>query len=281
MADYRISSSASNAIGKLIAKESSYIGAAAMKAVSAGSRGSMNLVRVLASGLEQQMSDGSDLRKVHEEVAANMRQAVKSSFEQTVKSRPGQYRGGQNRISDGVLKRAITDPSMAVGTEEGIDFVNERKLDTEARHWKRLNFGALGTAQSGRTAKSYPLRFDGVTLFRVGFSDQSRPAFSLPPGAFSSPEGVFQPHDSTRTGMDRFYPGGVGTRLRIPTRGIKPREFLDAGLRRMVEDLPVAYMTMIEGWLDDAEKSVKLPPVVNVQAGFGRDSLGRFMQANP
>lgn len=287
MASYRISSSETGAFGRIISKESSNITTGAMKAVSGGTRGANNYARILAQGLYKGLSDKGQLTKIHEDVAAAMRQAVKSSFEQTVHSKPGQYREGQNRISGGALKRAISNPSMAIGTAEGIDFVDEGRLDKEAIHWRRLNFGALGTKVPGRNPADLvvPFRFDDITLFSLAFKDTSRPAFSLPPGMFKSSTGERRDFDPERRGMDQFYPGSLyplmGREHWTKTSGIKPREFLNAGLERMAKNLPVAYENMIDGWLADAEKAMQVEPSFNVRAGWGRNKLGQWSQSGP
>jgi hypothetical protein len=294
----------------IIARTNTNITDGSVKVMNVGTRGAMNMARILGTGLQKEMQDKSELKKVHRDVAAMMRDSVKSSFERTVRSRAGQYRMGQNRISGGRLKTAIMSRSLAIGTEEGIFFVDEQRLDKEAKHWRRLNFGAKGTAITGRTPSRFPLRFDDVTLYTVGFPDESRPSFTLPPGYFQSPEGGRVPFQRSRSGMDQFFPvtkkthpsegnkvsstfqnsvvtkafsgGRAGGRRGIPTRGIKPRNFMDAGLKRMVKELPPAYTRMVKGWLEDAEKSIQLPPIVNVRAGLGQNATtGRITQANP
>lgn len=280
-------------LGALIKRQNTNITLASVKVVNGGTRGAMNMARILANGLKQQMQDKSELTKVHQRVANNMRDSVKSSYEQTVLSKPGQYRMGQGRISGGRLKAAIMNRNLAVGTAEGIFYVDEHRLDREAKHWRRLNFGAVGTAVTGRQAQRFKFRFDDVTLYTVGFPDEARPAFSMPPGIFEDASGEKVGRSVSRAGQDAFIwiRGGknmaAGVRKIVDppvpiTRGIKPRNFLDAGLRRMVRDLPPAYNRMVKGWLADAEKSIKLPPIVNVRAGLGQDPIsGWITQANP
>lgn len=261
----------------IINRSGTDIAAAAASAVNGGSRGANNLVRILAVGLGKNMGNPKEMRKAHVDVAKAMRQSVKSSYEQKVKSRPGEYRVGENRISGGALKRAIMDENLAVGTIEGINYVDEHRLDVEAAHWRRLNFGAKGTAVSNRKATRYPFRFDDVTLYTVGFRDQSRPAFSMPPGFFQDGGGDKVDRSPSRRGQDQFIWVRGGANMSpavrniidgpVPvTRGIESRNFLDAGLRTLTELLPPRYMTMVEGWLDDAKKSVQLPPMERVNA---------------
>lgn len=289
MANYLISSAAETAINNLIKQHSTNIRQAAVSCAAGGTRGAMNYVRIVAAGLEKELGNPADLQKVHARVAEDMRAAVKNSFEQTVKSHPGSYRAGENRLSGGMLKRAVMSSSLAIGTAEGIDYVDADRLDEEAAHWRRLNFGAYGTEVAGRKTEVFQFRFDDIVLFSVGFKDRPRPAFSMPPGRFFNAEGDLVAHSSSRftgsgvsrTGMDRFYPGG-GRGNKVPiTRGITARNFLDAGLERMVRDLPIAYTTLVDSWLDDAVTSAKLPPKVNVRVGLGRNSLGQITQANP
>ncbi len=273
--------SAYGSLNAMIRGASTDIHFASAAAVRGGTRGSMNLVRVLSEALEKRIGDPSDLQKIHSNVAAGMRQSVKSSFEQSVKSYTGTYRVGQNRISGGALKRAITSDSLAVGTPTGIDFIDQGRLDTEAAHWRRLNYGAFGTRVKDRQVTKRPFKFDNVILYTIGLTDSPRPAFGMPPGRFTTTEGKRISYEPSRRGLDKFSPGGGGRRPIPVTGGIRARNFLDAGIVRLTTDLPPAYTRLVKSWLNDAGKSGSLKNTsVRIRAGV-HDRQGRFTSIAP
>lgn len=228
------------------------------QAVRGGVRGATNSVVAAAVAFNNLKGNEAEMLDMHRQVANSMRRAMLTSFGQTVtanKTFGGRfYRVGQNRYSGGTLKRALQDPGMAVATARGISYVNQTKLNAEARHWQRLNFGALGTEVHNRPARQFRFLFDDVTVFTLRFRAGPRPAFFLPVGMFITPEGTRVGRSSARTGLDMFQPTKKQVAV-FPTRGIEARNFLDAGLAPLAVELPAMYLQKFHAWFRQGNKA--------------------------
>jgi hypothetical protein len=164
------------------------------------------------------------------------------------------------RYANGALLRAIGAPDFFEASAKGLKFINEDRLNREAKHWRRLNFGTAG----GNTV-SPPREFrldwgkllEAASPISVGLTPDIRPAFRIPRGVWISP-GVFYPMSeiagvgrtgavvsvvgsrSSRGGFRR--PGRVSPRQHLkesgrPTRGIASTNFLDAGVAAIARNL--------------------------------------------
>ncbi len=145
-----------------------------------------------------------------------------------------------------------------------------RRMNQEARHWARLNAGAgpIGQGSRGR----FPVRWSNLVVASLGLDMDARPAFFLPRGYWFSPgEGLVSPN-AGRTGKDEFYPQGTspggpfshlrsrrrldgkkagghegpGLARRRPSKGIRGRQFLDAGVARIGQELGPTYERLYE-----------------------------------
>lgn len=286
-------------------------------AAAAGTRGSVDGVRAIASGFGQNMNNPKDMLDVHTKVANMAKESVRRSFSRSMTSTAGHYRvGGRGdknpvtrggfltRYSGGSLRRAIFAESLARPTPEGIQYVDEDRLTKEAAHWARINFG---TKPYERQRSKYRMVFDGRVVDTLGFNVGSRAGFFVPPSYWKSPEsGKRVAAGANPPGTDQLFlargkknkdgaQGSLFTRRgstvntfkrdaqgvlqvassrpertgldRKPSRGIKPHEFLDAGLRTMAIELPLAYQGLLDSWYSDAVKNAKLPPRVVVRPG--------------
>lgn len=158
----------------------------------------------------------------------------------------GPYRAGDDRYS-GALGKALRSESMWRATPYGLYFINRDVLDKEARHWRRLNFGAGAGGKEGITAPGhFPVSGLGMMM---GLAPDPRPPFRIPPGYWIG-QGTFQSPSTERVGQDAFYlarHGGLVAGSRSAalaqsagrlsrsgmTRGIASRNFLDPAIRRI------------------------------------------------
>lgn len=213
---------------------------------------------VLASGVYD-----ADVAAHHRRMGERAQQAVLSSYDQTVtrRKRPASrypYRadaaGKNRRYAGGALRRALADSSFYEASPRGLAIINRRTLNTEARHWARLNAGAGGLGEGSR--RRYEIRASNLVIGTLGLDMAPRPAFGVPPGYWlnRSEGGTFRgvgatfaegtpaskrtlqnASDPGRVGLDEFYP--TRRRPKRVTRGIEARNFLDAGVARIAEDL--------------------------------------------
>lgn len=157
----------------------------------------------------------------------------------------GQYRVGEDRYSGGALGRALSSPQQYRATPFGLYFINVQLLDAEARHWRRLNFGAgAGGAEGIENPGEFPVTGMGLIL---GLEPDRRPGFTMPRGFWLNGGKRVAP-SMDRVGEDSFYvargaglnqSGGFGIRPdagRI-TRGIASRNFLDPPVRMIASRL--------------------------------------------
>ena len=211
------------------------------------------------SVLSKKIGGRQDMQKANTEIATKMRVAIVDSYQNrvTARERFTPYRIGQNRFSGGALGRALGSPSMAVARADGIDFVDDALLDSQAAHWYRLNFGAGAKATQLYTGRPVRVKL-GRNLGSIRMND--------PPSApFSMPFGLWERGQTGRS--PGFYP--LRRALVVPTEGIAGRRFLDAGLHAFAREFPPAYEALVEKWVTEAHNAAKGPLA-------GSSALNRF-----
>jgi len=200
--------------------------------------------------------------KMFKELAQAGVRSMRSSYGQVVTAREGaasrtHYRAGTGRDAGGKMVQALSSPDFYTATSRGMEWGNIQLLDDTARQWHRLNFGAGGRAGGG--SKSYEVAGAGIS---IGLQDGPSPSFSMPAGMWIGSDGSRHRPDASRRGLDAFYPRrSVHGASNLPThpdlnpaaisrqeassgsietRGIKGRHFMDAGVRRIARELPLA-----------------------------------------
>ena len=208
------------------------------------------------------------------------------------------YRAGQGRFAGGVLLQALGSADFFEATPNGLAWGNIAALDAAARHWHRIAFGAGGRGAGG--SAHYPVTFKGLASIALGYDETPSPGFSMPAGVWISGEDGSRVQAGRHpNGSDAFYPVRVnntveiskeaspgrfgqlvrsqsvsltrnGTRIRQqgrpeglrPTRGIQGKDFFNAGVRRIANDLPKViddYVDSIFGsWTAAAKKRTRL-----------------------
>lgn len=263
-------------------------GLAAMTSQTLRSAGGQGLNRLFRDSADSLVRASDTLRLSHtnsylaemwQRIGKNAQRSMVQSFGQLVTAREGpasasHYRAGEGRLANGILLRALGRSDFFTATSDGLDFGNRAMLDSEAKHWHRVNFGAAGRGQG--STKQFNINFAGAVSGSIGFDEGPSPAFSLPAGVWIGANGQRVKSGSSPNGTDMFFPqrkvlldaGGakVGTvnvrpkgilgapnRLR-PSRGIRGKNFMDAGLRRIASDVPEAFNdfldTFLEPWQD-------------------------------
>lgn len=173
------------------------------------------------------------------------------------------------RYAGGALLRALQAPDMWQATPNGLRFLNTQRLDQEARHWRRINFGA-GAAHGSPPAR-YNVEWDGMVVTAMGLQPDPRPAFRMPRGLWLGEGGArIKPGQRGR----EFYPrgeaptgAGQGRLMRgRMTRGIAASNFVDASVRRIARELPNTYIHYYRLYVDRVAKSQGRGGQVNVSA---------------
>lgn len=226
---------------------------AATEATEGTARGPLALAEVFRRGINP-----SARQTMFEYLGGRFQQAVIGSFSATRKG-PSGYRQVARRpknvrFAGGRLLRALQSATFFEARPDGLRLVNTTELDTAARQWARLAFGALPAGRGSQ--RTFAVRWSNLTVAALGLEEGPRPAFGIPRGYWWNGEVV-------RAGGsgDEFYPFGEGPRPQLrsrsggvratprgrlkPTRGIAARNFFDAGYARIAEDLPPAYEALL------------------------------------
>lgn len=215
-----------------------------------------------------QGSDPGLFQDAHHDIGASALRSAQQGFRNRRFRRPaGSYRAGQDRLS-GRLSSALSGPGHVRATANTLEVINQGLLDREAAHWRRLNFGAgQGSREGLHAPESFPINWAGVAVGVLALDYDPRPGFTVPRGYWipGGGESGNRPN-AGRLGLDQFFlsgrratedvPGrasmvkGMGIRGRAAgpvkraTKGIASSNFLDAGIRRVANELPRAYATI-------------------------------------
>lgn len=183
------------------------------------------------------------------------------------------YRASQ-RYSGGRLRRALNSPLQATAAVNGVSFLNETLLDTVAKQWARLNFGAGPRANSAPRgfggavrAPDLSLKFFDAVLAESGVATGKLVHPYGPKGAFKIPTGLWldrgpsvQAPNMARRGQDAFFPSNniyealkkarkenKGKDIRLKnyqigkiTQGVAAWGFIEAGLSSLSRNFPAA-----------------------------------------
>lgn len=238
------------------------------------------------------------LETAYGDVGRQANTAVAARYRRTKgRSGAGAYRanasGKYKRDAGGKLGRALTSENMFLAGPDGISYVNMPFLDSQARQWYRLNFGAgpRGVA-SQRPASKRVIFFGEQTNLDVGLQGLGPSAsFSMPGGLFTNGQGQAIPFNPARRGKDRFDPGSYlkgrpnvlsrssGVKLKqIQTQGIAAQNFLDAGTDVIARGMPAVTTKFIRGILQEsfAAGGAKGAPA---RAGLDTKNIERLLTA--
>jgi len=193
----------------------------------------------LAEQFRHTVRDAGRLQEVNTALAIHMRRGVIDAYTRNVlavRSAPV-YRVGENRFSGGALLEALSAPSMVEASPRGISFIDDELLDSQARHWYRLNFGALPASESIVAPKPI-VRFGRGRAIRLTHLSAQQPS-----GPFRVPElPATRGHFKGDGSFYPFYnPGGVRVSGEFSKRGIGARRFLDEGLVAFAREFRPVY----------------------------------------
>lgn len=212
-------------------------------------------------GFSRRIGNKSDIGYTNRTLAEKMHNAVLDKYDEQTFGNPHSGRTS-NRLA-GKLRPALAKRSNVVSAKgQQIRMINVPRLDAEAAHWARMNFGvtessnrrAIGPGSEGIRPTRSPKISVNIDFFgEIGKESVRLPfgpsdPYSLPKGFFQDDNGKGKFHDPRRRGQDQFFPGNVGKR--VGTRGQKPGRFLEAGLRSFAKNVGPAYKKQIQDWFD-------------------------------
>ncbi len=212
----------------------------------------------ISQAFKQSTADPARRTEMFRKLGQDAQRSVSSSYGQFVTRQEGpasrtHYRQGEGRLANGVMRRALNNAQFFTASPDGLVFGNTAMLDREAKHWHRLAFGA-GDRGEG-SFEVYDVTLEGLTIAALGFNETESPAFYMPYGLFTDPTtgGVINAGKVARGGS-QFKPSrpAPGRPKWFKTKGIQGKPFLEAGLRRLARDLPVALEVYGEQLADEA-----------------------------
>jgi hypothetical protein len=178
-------------------------------------------------------------------------------------SGPKTIRDSKNamRYAGGKLGKALKDPNMMLATWEGVSYVNVPYLDTVAKQWYRLNFGAQGSNDANsRPHGRHTIKFFGEAISAISLQELGpSKAFRIPTGFFVDVGGAKREFvagtDYNLKEYKRGKTGWEGQRNFVKpqiTKGIAGWAFLDAGAKQLADSLGDGYTVLWREWLDEA-----------------------------
>lgn len=224
----------------------------------------------VARGFES--DDASTRQKLFQEMGEAAQRSMVSAYGSLVTAREGpasatHYRAGQGRIAGGIVARTLNDPDFFTATSLGLEWGNKELLDSAAAQWHRLNFGAGGGGDEG---EEFPVHFGGGEGTALSIDEEASKGFVMPKGIWLTNEGEHVGGGANPAGSDQFFPqsrpitdakgnvrGGINIRPdavagRANAAKIEGKHFMDAGIRRIAEDLP----QVMQQYADDRYKGL-------------------------
>jgi len=220
----------------------------AASTVSSIDRGGANFRR-LVELLGDENRDQEAIANVHKGIAQIMREATVSAYQENVlahRAAPSYRKGDPQRDAGGALLRALRSQSMAVGDAEGISFVNMALLDSVARQWARLNFGAspgIGNTQGKFARPGARIRFGGGEGRTLRFAEGPGAPVVIPKGFFNEKNQFFP-----SKGTGNKWPKNIRIvpEKKVSEVGIGARRYLEAGLAALGNNYGAAFRTYFE-----------------------------------
>lgn len=236
-----------------------------------------NLIEAYA----ENATNKSALRDINQTLAYGMQQAALAAYKENVlqEAAAPSYRGDDaDRYAGGKLLDALGNPSMAIGSTEGIGFINVGLLDQTAKQWSRLNFGASpgqGFTGGERPAVAARIQFGSNQGFTLTLGGGMGSGFNVPQrgsGYFTNAGQFFLGFPGGRNpGNGRFQStGGFGgneipiVQGRRSQHGIAPRRYLDQGLIFLAEAFGPAYISFFNDALTEAVSETRASIISNV-----------------
>jgi hypothetical protein len=227
-----------------------------------------------ASGESARADLDKIIATVNKNVAESTQKKMVSAYSAGKKRGRKPYRfadeGRMRRYSDGRMKKGLESDAFIRSTGTGI-FINLSVLDTYAKQWARLNFGAL--PRGSRDVKD-----ERIKLFRSALSDSpslsrigARPGFRLPPtrkavavgsdkalASTPNPRSLAQSQAGPYIYLYPYKTAGLSKRKfdSRATKGIQGWRFIDQGIAHMNKQYGKELTKGLNQWIKQVDKGV-------------------------
>lgn len=215
--------------------------------VEAGRTIKDELTRKFFKALNLNLIPATRLETANLHLARTAQNAVTQGWKATLPAKSPDYRRGpdpkKNRLSQ-LLGPALASSSMLAGTtNRTISFINIQTLNTEARHWYRVNYGAYGPKVNLKRPKAFPVKVGGKTLFELHDPHRPAPNSWLPRGYIAEGRHYFEP----KKGPADVHGGGSRSAV-----------FTDLGFASLATNFGPTYRAMFISYIDEAGVKAKL-----------------------
>lgn len=204
------------------------------------------VLQAMAEAINSGLKSRRSFENAHKTLAASAMEATLNAYAANVEAEgPPPYRENSPSRMSGGMRRALEDPGMYRGTFSGVYLFSRKILDSNARHWYRLNSGVVGYGGSrGERFNTSPssLNVGGGNIGMIGLNLPVDPKPMYMPRGYFTPEGAFYPKPAPAD---------------IPTKGIQARRFLEAGAEAVAIELPVVYEDLLRKLLKTAAQTGK------------------------
>lgn len=220
-----------------------YLPHAMAKAVGGATvNGASPLTQAVYAAVGKGIPDRLMLR-ANKALAQDAQRAIVAGWRSRLPLKSWGYRAGSDPNHDrlsGKLGDALASDAMTKGTSpRGISFLNVGVLNSEARHWYRVNYGAQGPVVGAvRRAKSYPVMVEGHTIQIL--RDEHQPA----PMSFLPRRFVFE-------GATYFAPRRGPADVR--GGGHRPALFTELGFREVAQNADRVYRATFRTFVNEQE----------------------------
>lgn len=200
-------------------------------------------VNALAQAMGQRAIPRAQLGEINQGIARRAQSAVVNGYRSRL---PRRSTGGD---LSGRLSSALSSPAMTAATNDHvISFLNTDVLNTQAKHWYRVNYGAAGPSYSragGHEAQTFTIKINGRPVATLRDDNRPAPTSFLPTRFFWGGDVI----------GDRIIPLAPGV---MPGFGSRPAHFTDLGFRVIAEEFGPAYTNFFTTWVRQGKNRANL-----------------------
>jgi hypothetical protein len=201
-----------------------------------------NALKTMGQAMELRRMPRTRLQRVNEEIADKAQAAVVRGWRQRLPmNHPATTR--KTRLH-GHLGRALADPgNTSATTDRFISFINTDLMKSEARHWYRINYGAVGEnlGKSKQQPRRFVMQLNGQAF--ASFRDELPPdPISFIPTRRYWKAGAMYPMKDPRTGK---------VEIEVNENGARAARFLDLGHAVVAREAPKAHDKLWREYVDE------------------------------
>jgi hypothetical protein len=230
------------------------------RAVKQGLRGTHGYVSEFALLVKEKASDKRDVLDANKRLAEEGRKAAVEQFRSRRSNVPS-YRKG-DRLTGRLLK-IIDSPSFVRATKSGIEIGDFQRLNAQAAHWARINYGTVGHETPKPDKVVFLLDDAQIAYFKP--AAKPRPQFKVPGRGvgYINPKGQLflrRPDAEYDRAEQAFVRGALNK------KPVEPFYFVEAAVKGVAVEFGAEYTQLIFKWLQDSgREAANFNPITNAR----------------